>query len=219
MISAAAAVQAAQDDPAGTYRPLAARYQETRGDAHGHGRTHDWYFTRNGSQVELGRGGYVEMWQLDARGQVSWQRVFHEDRKLIAYTPGELRTQNRAPAWEVLNTVIDARLLDSLRRVGPARHLGQPATRYRGQVGNEKIEVVWLDAEQLPAEIVRRDKQHSYRLRLRELRPVPASNWPRADLARAAEYEHVDGADLGDREYDPFVRKVLAMDGGGAHAH
>jgi hypothetical protein len=201
------------------FAPTAARYLEARGDGHAPPRSNEWYFNRNGNQVEFGRaGGYVELWERDERGEVSWQRIFHDDRKLIAYTPGELRAQNRALPWETLNTVLDARqLLRRLRPVGEIQYLDRPATRYTGTMGDKEIEVVWLKAEQLPGRIVRRDRMHIYyQLTLQELRPAPARSWPRSDLTRAEGYEHLDGADLGDREYDPFVRKVLAMDG---HRH
>jgi hypothetical protein len=218
----AGAAQAATGDHAPAFTPVAARYQETRGDGDGHRHAAEWVFIRNGAQVELGRGGYVELWERDAQGEISWQRIFHDARKLISYTPGELRTERRAPSWEALNSIIDERLLGSLRPAGATRYLGRVATRYRGEVGGERIEVLWLDAERLPATVSRRDKVHSYQLRLRELRPAPAPGWPRADMARAADYVFIDGSDLGDREYDPFVRRVLAMDeahGAGGHAH
>lgn len=67
---------------------------------------------------------------------------------------------------------------------------------------------------------MRSTPQSSYSLVLRELRPAAAAGWPRVDAAATADFEIIDGSDLGDREYDPFVRKVLSMDAGGhRHAH
>jgi hypothetical protein len=78
-----------------------------------------------------------------------------------------------------------------------------------------------LETEQVPGRIVNRDPMHTYyQLTLEELRPEPAGGWPRSDLARSQSYELISGADLGDREYDPFVQKVFAMDGHShGHAH
>lgn len=210
---------AAAPEPA--YPPLAARYQELRSDADGHRQASGWHLTRHGQQVEFARGGYVELWERDERGEIAWQRIFHDQRKLIGYTPGELRTQRRVQSWDVLNTVIDANALQQLKRVERTRFQNRMATRYRGTLGKEKVEVLWLEAERLPAEIVRRGKHGAYRLSLRELRAAPAPGWPRADLARAESYEYIDGSDLGDREYEPFVQRVLAMDdaNGSGHAH
>jgi hypothetical protein len=203
-----------------TFTALAARYQEARSDGHAAPRSTEWFFTRNGNRVEIGRGNYVELWERDQRGQVSWRRIFHADRKVVAYTAGQLRTIERELPWETLNTVYDAmQLLAALKKVEETRWLDRPAARYAGKVGNQEVEVVWLEAEQLPARIVRRDQLHTYfQLTLQELRPEPAQGWPRSDLARAADYEEIDGSDLGDREYDPFVQKVLAIDGH-SHAH
>jgi hypothetical protein len=202
------------------FTPLAARYREARGDGHAPPRSVEWYFTRNGNQVEIGRGPYVELWERDNHGEVSWLRIFHEDRKLISYPQGELRTQGRALPWETLNTIFDPKaLLGKLHRVEETNFLGHPAVRYQGKVGNREIEVVWLEAEQVPGRIVHRDQMHTYyQLALEELRSEPASDWPRSDIARTDSYELLSGADLGDREYDPFVQKVFAMDGH-SHAH
>jgi len=197
---------------------IAARYLEARGDGHVAPRVVEWHFARDGDRVEFGRGSYVELWRRDERGEVSWQRIFHDERKLIDYTPGELRAQNRALPWTTLNTIVDAKqLLNGLRLVEKTRYLDRVATRYERVAADETIYVVWLDQEQLPGRIERRQYGHVvYTLMLQELLQTTASHWPRADLARAQDYEFFDGADLGDREYDSFVRKVLAMDG---HSH
>lgn len=204
------------------FKPLAAHYREVRGATTGHAHRSHWFMVRDANRVELGKGDYVELWQREAPDEVSLLRIFHDERKRVMYTPAELRAQQRAPAWAVLNSLIDENLLKSLNKVGTTRFLGQTATRYRGRVGQERIEVVWLDAQRLPAVVTRRDEKNAYELRLMVLRAEPGPNWPKADLARAADYELIDAADLADREYDPFVRKVLAVDGlagGRAHVH
>lgn len=204
------------------FPPLAASFRETSSNGHTAPRSFEWYLTREANRVEIGRGGYVEVWERDDRGAVSWRRVFHDYRKVITYTPAELDAQGRALPWETVNSVIDARqLLEQLKPVEKTRFLDRAATRYAGQVGNIEVEVVWLETEQLPGRVVRRDRMHVYYLlMLQELRSEPALGWPRSDPARAEAYEHIDGADLGDREYDPFVQKVLAVDGHGqGHAH
>lgn len=201
------------------FAPLAARYLESRGDGHAPARPVEWYLTRKGNQVEISRTGYVDLWERDERGEVSWQRIFHDDQKVIVYTPGELTAQNRALSWEAVNSVIDIRqLLTTLQPVGTTTYLDRPATRYVGRFGNEEIDLVWLDAEQLPGRMRRRGVHIDDSLALQELLPAPASTWPQSDPSRTRDYEQIDGSDLGDREYDPFVRKVQAMDGH-THAH
>ncbi len=202
------------------YQPLAARYQETRRIPGAHEESSDWYFTRQDGQVETARGDYAEVWQRDGRGELTLTRVFHRDRKLIQFTPGELRTQGRQKDWSALNSIIDPRQLASLKQAGSVSVLGRPALRYAGKLGGERIEVLWLAKEALAAKFVRSGRDGSVSLELKELRTSPDSRWPQASLARADQYAFLDAADLGDMEYDPFVQRVLGMESGhGAHAH
>lgn len=204
------------------YQPLAAHYRETRraAGARDHKESTDWYFIRGNDQVETARGDYAEVWRRDERGEVTLTRVFHRDRKLIQYTPGELRTQGRRPDWSVLNSIIDLRRFAALKQVGTVSILGRTALRYAGKLGGERIEVLWLAKEALAAKLVRSGRDGSVSLELKELRSSPDSRWPQAGLARADQYAFLDGADLGDMEYDPFVQRVLGVDSGhGAHAH
>ena len=205
------------------YQPLAARYQETRRAAGAHKKSVDWYFTRKNNQVETARGDSAEVWQRDERGELTLTRVFHQDRKLIQYTPGELRTQGLQKDWSALNSVIDPRRLATLKQVGNVSFLGRPASRYTGKLGEEKIEVVWLTKEAIAARVIRSGRDGNVSLELKELRASPAARWPQASLARADQYAFLDGADLGDMEYDPFVQRVLGVGGGHAahtrHAH
>ena len=192
---------------------------KSRGDGHTPARPVDWYLIRKPEQVEIARAGYVELWQKDTRGEVSWQRIFHDDRKRISYTPGDLRAQNHALSWATLNTVLDfEQVLANLHPVGKMTFLERPATRYVGKIGREEIDLIWLDAEKLPGRMQRREIHLDDSLVLQELRTDPAPDWPGSDPARSGDYEELDGTDLGDREYDPFVRKVQAMDGHN-HAH
>jgi hypothetical protein len=161
----------------------------------------------------------VEVWQKDAGGEASWQRIFHDDRKRISYAPGDLRALGRALSWAAINSVLDfEQVLANLHPVGKMTFLDRPATRYVGKIGREEIDLIWLDGEKLPGRMLRRGIHLEDSLILQELRPEPAPDWPRSEPARSSDYEEIDGADLGDREYDPFVRKVQAMDGH-RHAH
>lgn len=202
------------------YQPLAAHYLETRSVKDAPRASADWYFTRQENQVETARGDYAEMWQRDERGELGLIRVFHRDRKLIQYTPGELRTQGRQKDWHALNTIVDPRRIAALTRTGAVSFLGRPASRYAGRIKGERTEVIWLDKEALAARLVRTGRDGSVSLELKALHSTPDSHWSQANLAKADTYAYLDGADLGDMEYDPFVQRVLGEDSGHAgHAH
>lgn len=202
------------------YPPLAAHYQQTRHLSGAHKESSDWYFIRQDNQIETARGDHAEVWQRDERGELTLTRVFHRDRKLIQYTPGELRTEGRLKDWSALNSIIDPRRLATMKQAGSVSVLGRPALRYTGKQDGDRIEVLWLTKEALVARFVRSGRDGSTALELMQLRATPDARWPQASLVRAERYASLDAADLGDMEYDPFVQRVLGMDSGhGAHVH
>lgn len=137
------------------YQPLAARYEETHRVNGTDEKLEDWYFARQKEQVESGRNSYAEVWQRDERGELTLTRVFQQDQKIIEYTTGELRTQRRMKDWAALNTVIDPRQHAALKQVGTESILGRNALRYAGNIGQERIELLWLAEEALAAKLTR----------------------------------------------------------------
>ena len=199
--------------PDDSFPPLAAHYTKTLKYRNKTPISSDWYLIRRPDQVETSRDRYSEVWQRDTRGELTLTRVFHQDRKLIHYTTGELRTQHRGKDWDSLNGIVAKLELQKLKRAADITYLGRPATRYIGHFGEEKIEVLWLKAEALAAKYVHTDNDRSLTLELKDLRSNPIAEWPQANPKKIEPYDYIDGADLGDMEYDPFVRRVLASDG------
>lgn len=203
--------------------PLAARFVGTRREPDKPAVSNDWFFVRSSDRIETSQRDYAEIWERDDQEAVIWKRVFHGDRKVIEYTTGQLKAERRLKDWSALATILDPRALAALELRESTRVLEQPARRYQGRWGDEQVEVVWLTRQSIPAKIVRSNREGTYILELKDLRVLPDAAWPLVSETRVSEYEIIDGADLGDREYDPFVRKVLAMDGGGqgghSHAH
>jgi hypothetical protein len=214
------AIANAATEPITDFQPLTVHYRETRSNQGAGKAVADWYFARRAGEVEAARGDSAEVWKRDIRGDITLIRVFHQDQKLIQYTSGELRTQSRYPDWVSLNSIFDPRKISALKRVGTVSYLGRPASCYQGKLDSQKVKVVWLDSEALTAKVVRSWRGNSVTLELKELRTVPDANWPQAGLGKAEAYALLDGADLGDMEYDPFVQRVLGRDGDhGGHAH
>ncbi|MGB3942564.1 MAG: hypothetical protein WBK96_13840, partial [Candidatus Manganitrophaceae bacterium] len=201
-----------------SFIPLAARFVETRHSPDAPASKRDWFFTRSEMWIETAGKDDTEIWERDERREISLKRIFHGDRKLIEYTSGELRAQRRIKAWSVLATILDERILARLEKRGETTVLKQPAVKYVGRLGDERVEVVWLARQAIPAKLVRKNGETSYTLELQELRETPDASWPTVKREIDA-YEWLDGADLGDREYDPFVRKVLSLDAGRPAGH
>lgn len=174
----------------------------------------DWYFLRGPSRIEAVRpsAGVAEVWERDDRGDVSLKRVFHADRRIVEYVPGELRARRTAPTWAALESVIDPRLRDRLTQSGTVDVPQGKATIYRGTVGAVTIELWWLPRWSLPARMVRQVGERTITLSLTALHTEIPAGWPRIDNGTVTDYLVTDVADLGDMHKDPFVTRLLRLD-------
>lgn len=196
-----------------TLPPLAARYQFQTGK-----RNSDWYLIRNDNRIVIfdAASGQAKLWEKDARGEIEFSRVFAADRRVVEYAPGEIKARGAVPDWNALASIVGSRDLAGLRKTGERKVLGRNATVLSGKTASGKLQVWWLANERLPAMVQHGQGDKAVRLVLRELRPQPAREWNWAEPETLATYARLDAADLGDMEYDPFVRKVLQLDG---HSH
>jgi hypothetical protein len=173
----------------------------------------DWYWWRQPDRVETrdAEGNTGQIWESSKTGQITYWRVLHKDKRIIEYTPGDLRALGQHPDWATVTRVIDPTLLTTkLRPVGKGEILGRQAQRYQGQGDGVEFEIWWLEQEQVPA-LVRQVSEHREEtLRLKEIYPLQKSPWTRSQIV---DYMHLDYADLGDKESDPFVRSLLHGEG------
>ena len=211
--------------PAAELPPAAARYREQVIEMRS-GRTRDgsWYFLRDGNLIETQNpeDKIAERWERDGAGRVTHARYFHLDRRIIDSSANELKSRGIEPDWARLGAPYDPRELAWLRKIGKTQALGQPASVYRGRMGDASVEVVWLDQARLPARVTRTNKAGKSVLTLAELHRAAPPSWPKLDSQATDEYQRIDVADLGDMESDPFVARVLRETRGGqpgGHAH
>lgn len=168
----------------------------------------EWYMWRQPSQIETRElaDDTGEIWRLGRGDQVSYQRVFHKDKRVVEYSTGDLRALNRYPNWRRLASVIDPSLLkNKLKLTGKSEALGQEALRYQGQLGGVEFEVWWLEREQIPALVRQVYPDREVVLRLKAVSPLSKSAWPREQVDG---YASIDYSDLGDKQSDPFVRRI-----------
>jgi hypothetical protein len=76
---------------------------------------------------------------------------------------------------------------------------------------NPNSEITWLPESQIPALIQRHENGHSIITKLVNLKTD-------APL-KTSDYRHIDFADLGDKESDPFIQSILPKLKGGHHEH
>ena len=184
-------------------------------------RRSDWYFYRNDRRVSLVKGAIEETWHRDSRGSLSFERVFHEDRRSVEYSAGELATLNVQADWAALSTFVDPAELLSLTPVSRSGRGAEERIRLRGRSGKDSVTIDWLPAWQLPAHIVRRGAAGRVtRIDLVAHAALAPAAWP-VPGRDAADYLRMDAADFGDMDYEPVVRKSEALDirGGWRTAH
>jgi hypothetical protein len=136
--------------------------------------------------------GVRELWQRDARGELEHWRAYPAQGKSVHYTPGDLRTINSWPRWDALTQLISASELATLK----PNKKGVLEGTLRGQPAR----VEWRDDVALPKRI----SIGQLSMELLSVEPVSAVE---RDTLTSIEF-----ADLGDMEYDPFVRRFLAHD-------
>ena len=186
-------------------------------------RQQEWYFYRDANRIAVIKGSVEDIWLRDARGAVRFERVLHDDQRVIEYSAGELITLGVAAEWNALATFVDARELARMKQSGRTSHGAAQKLHFSAAVGEERLSVEWLAALQLPALVTRQSKgKPSLRYELLASSEQPQAGWPLPG-ARSADYLRIDAADFGDMESDPVVRKAEAIDiragWRGAHAH
>ena len=185
----------------------------------------DWYLWREADRIETASAvtGQNQVWERQAPGEYRYRRVFNKDHRVVEYTPGEIKTQNLTPDWAKLASVVSPQLLADLKRGPVSQRFGQKAVRYSGQVGGQKIDLVWLEEAKVPARLSMIGKGQRLEMQLKELLAQAPADWPRTSEEKIADYGLLDASDFGDMEQDPFVARVLRQDGHdhdhGGHAH
>ena len=197
--------------------PLAARYTVTIDRrASGHSiekpKSHTWYFYRDAQRIALLKGGVDEVWFRDAQQRISFERVFHDDERVVDYSTGELATLNVKVDWAALSRFVDPSELAQLKLVSKQGQGQDTRLRLRGDVGRERVTVDWLPAHQLPSRLTRQVQGGgSVQMVLVTSAQIPPPTWPQLGV-KSAHYLHIDAADFGDMDYDPVVRKAEALD-------
>lgn len=200
--------------------PLAARFELKTGAV-----GTDWYLWREADRIETAdaASGQSQIWQRLDNGQFQMRRVFHKDRSVVEFVPGELKTRNMEPDWTKLESVVSPHLLEGLTRGASRSQFGQKAIHYRGRIAGQEIDLWWLEQARLPARLRIVNSRQTIALTLKELYGTAPASWPRADESAITGYRLIDAADLGDMEYDPFVARLLLAEGHyhghGGHNH
>lgn len=162
----------------------------------------EWLFSRSANQVRLLKGEVEEVWRRDERGRISFDRIFHADRRTVRYSSGELRNFGITPDWLGLSYLVDPRGMREL----PAS-VGAPGrVPLLGARAGQPDQLLWDSVRQLPARVVVEVREGALRMTCLEA-PVTLLQAP-----DSGDYLVTDAADLADMAYDPFARKAAALE-------
>jgi hypothetical protein len=204
----ASTARAAPAAPAGEGPALSAKFSVSTSK---HPGPQAWYFWRDAQRLALLKGAFDEIWHRDGQGRVRFERVFHPERQVVDYSPGELAALGVQADWAALASMVDARELAALKQVS-SRGTGAARTlRLQGQHHGAHLRIDWVPALQLPALIERRDSTGFARIQLVEHTHVAPAHWPQPGQ-QSADYLRFDIADAGDMTYEAVMRKSEAMD-------
>lgn len=148
-------------------------------------RQQEWVFWRQVDMVAINKGSTEEIWQRDAHGHITLQRVLHAQRTVVDYSAGELAALGIEVNWSEL-------------------------CRFGSAAGTAGVE--WDDGVNLPARLTQIiDSRMLVRFDLLEWRAGAPAGW---DLPghRSAGYARIDAADFGDMGYEPAVRAAESLD-------
>jgi hypothetical protein len=192
--------------------PVAARYAVTVTAKTSAARQQVWHFYREPQRIALQKGAIDEVWHRDEQGQVSFERIFHDQQRAVDYSAGELITLGVQAPWSALATFADPRSLAALRVVSHSGAGDSERVRLAGVVGNDTLRVEWLPALQLPARLTRTDRAGTITdMRLVQHAAQAPAAWP-VPGQRSSAYLRLDAADFGDMGYETVVRLSEALD-------
>jgi len=167
-----------------------------------------WRFWRSARRIETHNlhDNSGEIWSQSAYGKIGYEQVFHQQKQVIEYVPGDLSAIGLQLDWPALASLLNPAMTRSLLADGRENVFGRSAVHYQSNHADQPLEVLWLDYEQIPALIKRTENSKSITTRITALYPLAQSPWP---YQRSGDYHHTDFADLGDKESDPFIQSIL----------
>ena len=177
--------------------------------------TNAWFFWRtpNIIQTQDADGDHGEIWERTANGSIQYRKLYHTDKTAVEYMPTDMPTNNMSFDWFKLSGMMSKEELNTLKMIKIKRVLGRSAELRKGEINGQAVEVLWLPNENLPANIIKKDKINRMELRLIEITPLSLAVKQPIAIGDINNYRQIDAADFGDMENDPFVKKLMSAEG------
>lgn len=173
-----------------------------------------WRFWRDSQQINIERPqlGVGELWQREGHSIIHRQ-LYHADQRALEFQDDDLKMLATTPSWQKLALLMDPNVLTQLTAGDIEWSDGYPTREYQGKLADTDWHIVIRLDIALPLLIERQQQAFLERTELLHAYPLNAAPW---QPTPSQGYDAIDFADLGDKEYDPFVIKVQAQMG---HEH
>lgn len=175
----------------------------------------EWFMDRKINTISTFNGDNLrgEIWTRDHQGDIEYTRVFMEDKKLVEYTTGELKTQNKLPDWAQLASIFAPKIIASLKVSGEKIQFGEQVLVLEGKINNVETTIWWIPKLQIPSYVSQKQGTVDSSMTLKEIYKQTPTTWQWLDTATFDSFSRIDASDIGDMEGDPFVKKLLQLDG------
>lgn len=196
--------------------PLAIHYEINTGK-----QISDWFIVRENTAITTYNQQSMqgEIWSKDATGEIEHQRIFSEDKRIIDYTSGELKALHKMPEWNRLASIFSPAKVNAMHKTAETDFQGKLVEVRDGLMDGVQTTVWWIPELQIPAKIEQWSTRGKSIMTLKEMHQKKPDNWKWLDEKELTSYLRIDASDFGDMENDPFVQKVMALDGQSHHVH
>lgn len=179
----------------------------------------DWFMDRKPKSIATYNAASQqgEVWSINTYGEIEHNRVFVQDKTIVDYTNGQLKTMNKLPKWNQLASIYDPKQIVKLNKTGEKVLFGKSVSVHEGKLNGVPTVIWWMPELQIPAYVQQGEGKTRTSMMMVEMNTQTPSNWNWANPAMLVNYARIDASDFGDLENDPFVKKLMESEGHDHH--
>ena len=184
-----------------------------------------WWMWRTATQVELKKENAQnsEFWTWE-NGSVNYRFLMHAEKKVIEYSPVDLKMLNIAAdssKWQKVSNLVLQKDLASMKKTALKKtYNGLALNRYDGKIEGVNADIIWIEQLQIPLQMTYSYPKHKTTINLLDANATSATKSATSEQMLNS-YERIDFADIGDMEHSASAKKWLskAQDAPGFHSH
>lgn len=211
-LSAHGASPAQTTSAAPASKPIYATYLWQRFDAKGKRLSEQhWRIWRDASRIELSTGARREIWEKRPDGAMTLIQINVLDQSMLEYQPSDLQSMAGDYSWRKITQLVDPEEISGLRQLRTRKGQFGLEQRYSRRQKALSLAISIVPDLALPSAWEIKTPAGMERLRLLEAKPKFPESDPPTNAKQLSALMNVQFADLGDRENDPRVHRLLGM--------